>query len=228
MSQSNAQQSIRRTVIVLALVAVGILGMVIARQMLLVPQAAEAPPAPELSALNTFVYDEGRPLAAFQLINEKGQTVSNAMLKGHWTFAFVGYTHCPDICPATLATMRQADQSLPADVPQPDFLLISADSERDSPAQLAQYLAFFGDRFHGLTGDVDGLEALARSLNAAFSRRTDESGTVQVDHSAHLALINPDGEMIAVIQPPLQSGKIARAFEQVYAWSRRKREAGAS
>lgn len=228
MSQKNTQQSIRRTVLVLALLAVGILGMVIARQVLLVPEAAEAPPVPELSALNTFVYDEGRPLASFQLTNEQGQSVSNAALQGHWTFAFVGYTYCPDICPTTLATLRQVAQALPADVPAPEFLLISADPDRDTPMRLAEYLDFFGDRFHGLTGDIESLRALARTLNAAFSRRTDEDGNVLVDHSAHVALINPEGEMIAVIQPPLQSGKIAKAYEQIYAWAKRTRDAGAS
>lgn len=222
MSQQNARKRIRLTLIVLLLLVVLVIGMVISRQIFLVPDAQEAPPAPELSALNTFVYEESRPLADYTLTNEQGETVTNEALKGRWTFAFVGYTYCPDVCPATLAMLRQTGQAIPADMPEPAYLLISADPQRDTPERLAEYLDFFGEDFHGLTGDLETLRELAKSMNAAFVHREDKNGNVLVDHSAHLALLNPDGDMIAVIQPPLKPDRVAEAFGKIYQWAKAK------
>lgn len=228
MSQQNARKRIRLTLVILLLLVALVVGTVVSRQVFLVPDAQEAPPAPELSALNTFVYEQGRPLTDFTLTNEKGETVANEALKGHWTFAFVGYTYCPDVCPATLAMLRQTDKALPPELPEPTYLLISADPERDTPERMAQYLNFFGEDFHGLTGDLETLRELAKSMNAVFVHREDTQGNTLVDHSAHLTLLNPDGEMIAVIQPPLKPDNVAEAFSRIYQWAKAKRDLGAS
>jgi protein SCO1/2 len=211
--------SIRRTVIVLVLVAALIFGVIVARQVM----QSEAPseqPAPELTELNTYVHDEPRALADFELVNEQGETVGPDHLKGQWTFAFLGYTHCPDVCPATMAMMRKAGERIPDDLPQPRFLLVSADPERDSPEKLKDYLAFFGDNFQALTGDIETLRELARSMNAVFIHREPNDGLILVDHSAHIALINPDGKMTAVLQPPHNPEQVAEAFEKIYQWAK--------
>lgn len=210
-------RSIRLTLITLILVVVLIFGLVVGRQVLMV-ESGEPAPAPELSELNTYVYDQGRPLAEFELVDETGKTVTREDLKGRWTLAFVGYTNCPDICPATMANMRQANKLLSEELPQPDYLLISADPEHDTPERLKAYLDFFGEDFHGLTGDLATLRALAKSLNAVFVHR-DADGQLMVDHSGHLTLINPEGEMAAVIQPPHKPEMIAEAFRRIYEWA---------
>ncbi len=214
--------TIRSTVFILLLVVVLIFGLVIGRQVFPPGDTGTAVPAPELSELNTFVYDQGRVLAEFQLLDEAGQPRTRDDLSGRWTFAFIGYTFCPDVCPATLSILRRADALLPPELPQPDYLLISADPERDTPQRLAEYLHFFGEDFHGLTGDVEMLRQLAKSLNAVFVQR-DVNGTRLVDHSAHLALINPEGEMTAVIQPPHTPEGLAEAFQRIYRWTRANR-----
>lgn len=211
-------RSIRRTLIILLLIVVLIFGLVVGRQVFLVGDT-EPEPAPELSNLNTYVYDQGRPLAEFELVNEQGETVTEKSLEGRWTFAFVGYTNCPDICPAAMANMRRADNLMPEDLPQPQYLLISADPEHDTPQKLRDYLGFFGDDFHGLTGDLDTLRELAKSLNAVFVHR-DVNGELLVDHSGHLALINPDGDMAAVIQPPHQPEELVEAYQRIYEWAK--------
>ncbi|MDV2079582.1 SCO family protein [Marinobacter xestospongiae] len=212
-------RTVRNTVIILVMVVVLVFGLVVGRQVFQA-ETANTAPAPELSELNTFVYEQGRTLPSFQLLNEAGETVSQEALKGRWTFAFVGYTFCPDVCPATLSTLRQADGLMPDTLPQPDYLLISADPERDTPARLTEYLNFFGDDFHGLTGDLSVLRDLAKSLNAVFVHREDK-GVQLVDHSAHIALINPEGEMTAVIQPPHTPKDLAEAYQKIYEWTRR-------
>lgn len=210
--------TIGRTVMVLVLAVALIFGFVVSRQVMQ-SSSTEPLPAPDLSTINTFVYDEGRPVAAFELISETGEPVTEADLKGRWTFAFIGYTNCPDICPATMAMLRQADKLIPADLPQPDYLLISADPEHDSPEKLQQYLAFFGPDFHGVTGEMDAIRGLAKSLNAVFLHRETE-GVTYVDHSGHLALINPAGQMAAVLQPPHTPETVAEAFEKIYEWAK--------
>ncbi|MDX1634157.1 MAG: SCO family protein [Marinobacter sp.] len=218
--------AIRRTLIILLLVVGLVFGVVIGRQVLQV--GAPVPePAPELTELNTYVYEQPRPVADFQLQGETGEPRSAADLKGRWTVAFLGYTNCPDVCPATMALLKRADALLDAQLPEPEFLLISTDPERDTPERLESYLTFFGDNFRGLTGDMDGLRALAKSLNGVFVHREPEAGMVLVDHSAHLALINPDGELAAVIQPPHSPEQIAEAYERIYQWAyQRKLGAG--
>ncbi|WP_148861012.1 SCO family protein [Marinobacter fonticola] len=228
MSQRNAYKRIRLTLTALLLLVALVVGIVVSRQVFLVPDAADAPPPPELSAINTYVYDEGRPLVDYTLTNEQGETVTNEALKGRWTFAFIGYTYCPDVCPATLAMLRQTGKAIPADLPEPSYLLISADPERDTPQRMEEYLDFFGEDFHGLTGDLETLRELAKSMNAVFAHREDGQGNTLVDHSAHLALLNPEGEMIAVIQPPLKPDNVAKAFGKIYQWAKAKRDLDAS
>ena len=211
--------SIRRTLIVLVLLVALIFGVVVGRQMIR-DDTAEPEPAPLLSHINTYVYDEPRSLADFELKNQKGEPMTPQDLKGRWTFAFLGYTNCPDVCPATMAMLRRTDRLILDDLPQPDYLLISADPVRDTPEKMKDYLNFFGQDFHGLTGDVESVRALAKSLNAVFVERVLEDGMVMVDHSAHLALLDPQGRMIAVLQPPHKPESIAEAFERIYQWAR--------
>lgn len=211
--------AIRRTLITLLLMVGLVFGVVIGRQVLYAG-AQEPEPAPKLTELNTYVYDQPRPVADFQLQTETGEPADASGLKGHWTLAFLGYTHCPDVCPATMALLKRTDQLLAPELPEPEFLLISTDPERDTPETLARYLDFFGDNFRGLTGDIETLRALAKSLNGVFVHREPEAGMVLVDHSAHLALINPDGQLAAVIQPPHSPDQIAEAYERIYRWAK--------
>ncbi|WP_372971660.1 SCO family protein [Marinobacter sp.] len=211
-------RSIRLTLIILLLVVVLIFGLVVGRQVLLVGNE-EPSPAPELSEINAYVYDQGRELADFELVNEQGKTVTRESLRGQWTFAFVGYTNCPDICPVAMANLRRTDSLLPDDLPQPEFLLITADPEHDTPERLREYVGFFGDNFHGYTGDLETLREVAKSLNAAFTHR-EVDGDLLVDHSGHFALINPEGKMAAVLQPPHNPEDLVKAYREIYEWAR--------
>ncbi|MFC4257555.1 SCO family protein [Marinobacter lacisalsi] len=212
-------RSVRRTLVILLLVVALIFGFVVVQQMK--PLEQEPEPAPDLSAMNTYVHDEARPLAEFTLTGEDGEEVTRQDLRGRWTFVFVGYTNCPDICPATMATLRQTDERLDPDLPEPNYLLVSADPERDTPERLKEYLNFFGEDFHGVTGDIETLRSLAKSVGAVFVHRDDGDGNTLVDHSGHLALINPQGRMTAVIQPPHDPDKLAKAYREIYEWTRR-------
>lgn len=199
-----------------------IFGLVVGRQVFLV-DGGEPQPAPDLAEMNTYVYDPPRPLAEFTLTDENGETVTRESLRGRWTFAFVGYTNCPDVYPTAMANLQRTNKLLSNELPQPDYLLISADPEHDTPDQLKVYTAFFGENFHGLTGDLETLRELAKSLSAAFTQR-EVDGELLVDHSGHFALLNPDGELAALIQPPHHPEEMADAFERIYEWAKANRE----
>ncbi|WP_417501342.1 SCO family protein [Marinobacter sp.] len=215
-------RSLKVTLFVLLLLVVLVFGLVIGRQVFLVDNG-EPTPAPDLAEMNTYVYDQPRSLVEFTLTNENGETATRDSLRGKWTFAFVGYTNCPDICPAAMANLRRTDKLLSKELPQPDYLLVSADPENDTPEQLKAYTGFFGENFHGLTGDLETLRALAQSLSAVFVHR-DVDGETLVDHSGHFALINPDGQLAALIQPPHNPEHLAEAFERIYLWAKANRE----
>ena len=212
-------RSVKITVAVLLLVVISIFSFVVYRQTNL--ESSEATPAPDLAEYNAYVYTEARPLTEFTLTNELGEPTTREDLKGRWTFAFVGYTNCPDICPVAMTTLRQMDGQLPPELPQPDYLLISADPEHDTPERLNDYTSFFGENFHGLTGDLETTRALAKSLSAVFQHRQ-EGDQLLVDHSGHFALLNPDAEVQALIQPPHRPDKLLAAFERIYKWAQAK------
>lgn len=174
--------------------------------------------APDLTEHNAYIYDEPRAIRSFELTNEQGETVTEDILKGHWTIAFVGFTYCPDICPATMATLSRVMNTLSDQQARPRILFISADPVRDTPEQLERYISFFGDDFHGVTGDYNTLEALARDLNAVFMHSENRDGDVIVDHSSHLALIAPDGTFAGVIQTPLDAEQIKVVYEALEDW----------
>lgn len=210
-------RSLRITLFVLLLLVVLIFGLTVGRQVFL--SSSEPAPAPDLSQYNTYVYDQPRELAEFTLTNEQGEPVTRDSLKGRWTFVFVGYTNCPDICPAAMANLRRTNSLLPAELPRPDYLLVTADPEHDTPEKLKAYTGFFGENFHGLTGDLDILREVAKSVSAVFVHR-EVDGQLLVDHSGHFALLNPEGKLQALIQPPHKPEELVQAYERIYQWAK--------
>lgn len=171
--------------------------------------------APQVDAENVYLYDSPRNIRSFSLTTAQGDEVDNSFLQGQWTIAFVGFTDCPDVCPTTMATLSRTAGNLPDHVTEPQFLMISADPETDTPEVLNRYVTFFGDDFRGLTGDRDTLKALAGDLNATFSRSSDSGG---VQHSSHLALISPAGDFVGMIRPPLDVDTIITTYEKLQQW----------
>lgn len=209
---------LRLTLLLLFITVALIMVLTIGRQWQTSGQTQANRIPPDLSAQNVWIREPGQPLSPFQLTDARGQPFGPEQLQGHWTFAFVGYTFCPDICPTTLAVLRDTLTRLDAGLPKPQVLLVSADPARDTPARLAEYLSFFDPAFLGVTGELAALEAFARDLNAVFLQRLDGKGVMLVDHSTHLALIDPQGQLRALLQQPLQPDAIAAAYVQIVRW----------
>ncbi|SIQ80958.1 SCO family protein [Solilutibacter tolerans] len=171
---------------------------------------------PELQTMKRF--ETPRALPPFRLTRHDGQPLDNAALKGHWTMVFIGFTHCPDVCPTTLAQLKVAqDQwtSIP-EAKRPRVMFVAVDPERDTPEITGTYAHAFHPDTIAATGTQKQLEDFARGLSLVFMKNPPDDPSkperYNVDHSAALAVIDPEGRMSGVIQPPLEPNKIATDF----------------
>ena len=123
---------------------------------------------------------------------------------------FFGYTFCPDICPTTLAQLRQIKSELPKEhVDKLQIVLVSVDPNRDTPQQLKQYLSYFDPEFKGLTAtSLDDLQKLANAVSIPFIPADTSKPNYTVDHSGNLALLGPDGTQRGFIRAPLNNQKL--------------------
>ena len=173
----------------------------IARQISQSHKVAEAPSVPthtvsQATLKTAFLMPTPVPFPAFQLLNEKGQPFSQKDLSKKWHLVFMGYTHCPDICPATMALLKQVFIQL-APYEDIDLLFLSADPEHDTPEVLDAFLKpYSSTRFHGLTGDPKVIQALIQQLGLYASPLDEKNELV---HQGTLLLINPQGEWVATI-----------------------------
>ncbi len=144
------------------------------------------------------------PIPQFSLLDQNGAEFNNESLNDQWSLLFFGFTHCPDICPATLtqlalARSRVLDQGAST---FPNILLISVDPERDTPAVMAEYIGHFGDGMTGVTGSLDELRKLTSALGIYFEKSIAENGDYSVDHSAVVVVINKNAEFHALFSAP--------------------------
>ena len=159
--------------------------------------------------------EPARQLPRVSLRQVDGTPLVPGELKGHWTLVFLGFTHCPDVCPTTLAEMAKAQKQW-AQLPEstrPRLLFVFVDPERDTPARIGEYAhAFHRDTF-AATADVPALESFARSLSMVFAKVPPPEGVpadqYSVDHSASLAVLDPQGRMAGIVQPPFDALAIA-------------------
>ena len=174
-------------------------------------------PLPEPPALPGTLWPNSRPIGAFTLYDHQGRAFTRERLDGTWTFMFFGFTHCPDICPTTFATLRRVEHDLAAANSTPrQHVLVSVDPVRDTIAHLARYVPSFGPDFLGVTGSDDELSKLARDVGAVFFRgEPDSDGSYLVDHTASIMLIDPRGRLVALFGMPHDADSIAARFVEL-------------
>lgn len=120
------------------------------------------------------------------------------------TLVFFGYTHCPDQCPLTTATITTALRQLePAARERVQVLFITADPERDTPAVMRRWLDRFDPRFEGLTGAKATIEQVAATLGVALTGKAApvavSSGDYDVGHAPHVYAFGPDDRSILLV-----------------------------
>jgi len=134
--------------------------------------------------------------SGFELRDPAGRLRHLADFRGKAVVLSFGYTHCPDVCPTTLADLAQAMKRLGPLAERVQVLFVTVDPERDTPQVLAQYVPAFDPRFLGLRGDAAATERVAKDFKIYYEKRDGKSpGEYSVDHSAQCYVFDPQGKL---------------------------------
>ena len=166
-----------------------IAGLVIA----LMPKPARAPIASSQS-----MTEIGGP---FTLTGTDGKPFSSERLAGKPYALFFGFTHCPDVCPTTLARLTRLRTKLGRGDDSFAIVLVTVDPERDTPAALARYAGLFGTPVIALTGTSAAIDGVKKQYGVYSAKVPQDSGDYNVDHTASVFLIDRTGKFAATISP---------------------------
>ena len=136
--------------------------------------------------------DVGGP---FELTSQDGATVTQRVLQGRPTLVFFGYTHCPDVCPTTLAQVSAIFRELGPDE-KARALFVTVDPQRDTPAVLKDYLTSFDPRITALTGSPEAVKAAEHGYKVYAKAEPDKDGTYAMDHTAITYLMDKQGRFV--------------------------------
>lgn len=211
-SQANVQQKkgILKTVfILLAIVSVLLAGFL---HKMLSPRVLSET---ELRLNGAIQFEKPRIVRDFQLLDQNNQPFTKENLKGKWSIVFFGFTHCPDICPTTMAKLNQVYKKLDSDVAeQTQVILVSLDPARDTPKKLKEYVSFFNADFVGVTGDFMEIMKFTRDTNIAF-KKVVQGDDYTVDHSSNIVLFNPYGDYHGFFKAPHELAKLKLTFTSI-------------
>ena len=172
-------------------------------------------PGPALALQSGTLLATPRAVAPFAMVDQDARPFTQDSLKGRWTLLFAGFTHCPDVCPTTLATLRAVGDKLGARAPA--IVLLSVDPARDTPEVLRRYVGFFGNGVTGISGPSESLDALCASLGLAYVKVPGASaGEYTMDHSAALVLVDPQGRVAGYFTPPHKVDTLADDLSRVF------------
>lgn len=163
--------------------------------------------APDLG----IVFPVARDVKDFSLLTADNKPFSQKNFYNHWTLLFFGFTHCASVCPTTLDMMNKTYAELHAKYPNLQVALVSLDPERDNLASLGRYTQSYNKDFIGVTGKLQELRKLQSDFGV-FSARDDAGGTnYQIQHTASIMLVNPQGKWQALFKFGLKPEQFAQA-----------------
>ena len=159
-----------------------------------------------------------RVLAPFDLVDTQGAPARPETLRGNPSLVFFGFTHCPDVCPTTLALLTSVQKQAALQDDQLaglKIVLISVDPERDTPEQLGKYIGSFGGDLIGLTGNPPEIVKATRSFGVAAARVELAGGNYTMDHSAAVFVLDTQARIVAVFTPPLSAAALTRDVKRL-------------
>lgn len=132
----------------------------------------------------------------FELVDHHGQLRHLEDFRGKVTVMFFGFTHCPDVCPTTLAELAAVVRKLGDSAKRVQVLFVTVDPERDTPDILAGYVTAFNSDFIGLTGSPEQIATVAREFKIVYQKVEGSSpGIYSVDHSAGTFIFDTQGQL---------------------------------
>jgi len=196
--------------VLIAALAAG-LGLWLGQRHFQSPAQAVAVPVPAPALKTVRLIDPPLPLQDFRLQSADGSELTASGLRGHWTLVFLGFTHCPDVCPTTLADLARA-QALWEPMPEairPRVLFVSVDPDRDTPKATGDYAAYFHPATLAATANEPALGDFAKALGLVYMKVPTTGEDYTMDHSATLVVLDPQGRRAGLIRPPLDAAAIA-------------------
>lgn len=163
------------------------------------------------------VPDARLPAGADFVLQSADGVVDTKQLRGKVMLVYFGYTHCPDICPASLAAGGQALKALTADErSHVRLFMVSVDPERDSLKHLKEYTAFFHPEMVGVTGSAAEIAKLAQAFGAGYHRQPAAAdGSYAVDHTTATYVVDRDGRLSAVLALGESTDKIVSTIRKL-------------
>lgn len=171
------------------------------KRLLLTAVLALAAGAHAAPALKSGSFSPPRAAPEIALTAADGSDFRLSALRGKVVVLEFGFTHCPAVCPASLAMLAQARQKLGAQADRLQVVFISVDPERDTPARLKAYLAQFDKSFIGLTGTPGQMAAIRKDYGISATRFAAPAGQAgyQMGHSSYLYFIDKKGMLRALM-----------------------------
>ena len=141
--------------------------------------------------------DYARSLA---LTDHNGRPRTLEDFRGKVVVLFFGFTHCPDVCPTTLADLAGAVKTLGPDAGKVQVLFVTVDPERDTAEALAKYVTAFDPQFLGLHGDAAAIRKTAQEFKIYYEKRK-TGDTYSLDHSGQSYVIDRQGRVRLLVRP---------------------------
>jgi protein SCO1/2 len=152
---------------------------------------------PQFKSTDITGVDYGETL---ELTDHTGRRRTLEDFRGKAVVLFFGFTHCPDVCPTTLADLSQALRQLGPDAERVQVLFVTVDPERDTREALAKYVTAFDPRFLGLYGDDAATRRTAQEFKIYYEKRK-AGESYSVDHSGQSYVIDPRGRLRLLVRP---------------------------
>lgn len=137
----------------------------------------------------------------FTLTGSDGKPFPSSKLNGRPAAIFFGFTHCPDVCPTTLARLVKLRRQLGKGDEAMSIVFISVDPERDGPAEVGSYASLFNAPVIGLTGSPADIDRVKKQFGVYSAKVTQPGGDYSVDHSAAVFLMGRDGQFVSTLSP---------------------------
>jgi len=136
---------------------------------------------------------------AYNLIDQNGKAVDQTLFAGHPSALFFGFTHCPEVCPTTMAEMASWFAELGDEGQDLRAYFVSIDPQRDTPAVLGDYVSWVSDRITGITGTPEEIDKIAKAWGVYYERVDLEGEDYTMDHTASVFLLDAKGEFQGTI-----------------------------
>lgn len=185
----------------------------------------------ELKALGFASLAEPKQIEELDLVDHTGASFGPSNLEGKWTYAFFGFTHCPNICSETMSLLQQTEQRLSETLSPEVFasfqgMFVSVDPARDDVKTVGEFVSYFSPNFVGLTGSETAIRQFADTVGVGYERMETNTSALDylVDHQGHIVVFSPAGSCIGYIKQPHELTQLARIFRYLAISSKERQD----